>query len=220
MNATGPFTQNLWKIIQPVYEQIISCSYVQRLTDGTLPYNWFAHYLSQDVLYIIDDSRALAVTAARSANPDETYFFIHLAKDGLDIERAMHNDFLKFFNIPETTEKSPAFDAYARFLLYNAFNSPYPVAVASLLPCFWIYYKAGEHIFRNSTGNNPYQKWIDTYSDNEYKEYTHRLIQITENLGKMVDHNISIQMMNTFVQGVKFELSLFEEAAEQNVNQL
>ncbi len=215
MEAAGPFTQNLWTIIQPVYQQIINCRYIKRLADGTLPPDWFAHYLSQDILYIIEDSRALAVTAARATDPDETYFFLHLAKDGLDIERALQNDFLKHFNVPEAKEKSPAFDAYARFLLDNAFNSPYPVAAASLLPCFWVYYKAGEYVFRNSTRNNPFQKWIDTYSGSEYQEYTRRFIQITENLGQKAEPNISEQMINAFVQSAKFELRLFEEAAKQ-----
>ncbi len=76
MEAAGPFTQNLWGTIQPVYEQIINCLYVKQLMDGTLPHKWFAHYISQDVLYIIDDARALAVTAARAENPDEMYFFL------------------------------------------------------------------------------------------------------------------------------------------------
>jgi thiaminase/transcriptional activator TenA len=215
MEAVGSFTQNMWATAKPVYEQIVSCNFVKRLADGTLPGHCFAHYLSQDILYIIDDSRALAATAARAANTEEIYFFLQLAKDGLDIERALHNDFLQHFNIPETTEKSPAFDAYACFLLDNAFKSPYPVAAASLLPCFWIYYKTGEYIFNNSTVNNPYQKWIDTYSGSEYKEYTQRFIQITENLGKKASPDISRRMIKIFLEGAKYELKIFEEAAKQ-----
>ena len=69
MEGVGLFTRKLWMTTQPVYKQIINCVYVKFLADGTLPHKWFAYYLSQDVLYIIDDSRALAVTAARAPNP-------------------------------------------------------------------------------------------------------------------------------------------------------
>ncbi|MBN1408487.1 MAG: TenA family protein, partial [Calditrichaceae bacterium] len=168
MEADGPFTRKLWMTVQPIYEQIINCIYVKRLADGTLPRNWLAHYLSQDALYLIDDSRALAVTAARAQNPEEMYFFLKLAKDGLDIERALQKEFIQLFNIPKAIEKSPAFNAYANFLINNAFNSPYPVAVAALLPCFWIYYKTGQYVFNNTVDNNPYRKWIDTYSGDDY----------------------------------------------------
>lgn len=215
MEAVGPFTRKLWKTVQPVYEQIIHCMYIQSLVDGTLPHNWFAHYLSQDVLYIIDDSKALAVTAARATNPDEMYFFLQLAKDGLDIERALHDDFLELFTIPEAKEKSPAFDAYTAFILNHAFHAPYPVAVASLLPCFWVYYKTGEYVFNNTIDNNPYRKWINTYSGDEYIQYTKRFIHITENLGQKASAIIREQMENVFTEGTKHELQVLEEAAKQ-----
>ncbi|ODS39227.1 MAG: hypothetical protein A7315_11395 [Candidatus Altiarchaeales archaeon WOR_SM1_79] len=215
MEGVGPFTRKLWMTAQPVYEQIINCAYIKRLADGTLPHKWFAHYLSQDVLYIIDDSKALAVTAARAPNPDEMYFFLQLAKDGLDIERALHKEFIQLFNIPKAIEKSPAFNAYTDFLINNAFNSPYPVAVAALLPCFWIYYKTGEYVLNNTVNNNPYRKWIDTYSGDEYKQYTKRFIYITENLGQKASPIIREQMENAFIEGTKHELRVLEEASKQ-----
>jgi len=215
METAGPFTRKLWDTIHPVYEQIINCLFVRRLMDGTLPRNWFTHYLSQDVLYIIDDSRALAVTAGRAKNPDEMYFFLQMAKDGLDIERALHDDFIRQFNIPGTVKKSPAFNAYADFLLNNAFNSPYPVAVAALLPCFWVYYKTGEYVFKNTIDDNPYRKWIDTYSGDEYMQYTKKFIHITENLGQKEDPVIREQMVSAFTEGAKHELQVLEEASNQ-----
>ncbi|HUX55390.1 MAG TPA: TenA family protein [Bacteroidales bacterium] len=215
MKPAGPFTRKLLMTVQPVYEQIINCLFVRRLTDGTLLHKWFAHYLSQDVLYIIDYSRALAVTAARAKNPDEVYFFLQMAKDGLDIERALHDDFIRQFNISGTVKKSPAFNAYADFLLNNAFNSPYPVAVAALLPCFWVYYKTGEYVFKNTIDNNPYRKWIETYSGDEYMQYTKRFIHITENLGQKADPVIREQMVSAFTECAKHELRVFEESSKQ-----
>ena len=214
MESEGLFTQELWDNIKPVYHQIIGCSYIKRLVDGSLPHSWFAHYLSQDVLYIIDDSRALAITAARAENAEETYFFIQMAKDGLDIERTLQHDFIRDFNIPKATEKSPAFKAHADFLLDHAFNAPYPVAVAALLPCFWVYYKTGEYVFKNAVNDNPYRKWIDTYSGEEYKHFTLKFIRITENLGQKADPGIRIQMLEAFVQGTKHELNVLTEASQ------
>jgi len=215
MESAGQFTRQLWENIQPVYHKIIGCSYIKRLTDGTLPHEWFANYLSQDVLYIIDDSRALAVIAARAANPDEMYFFLQLAKDGLDIERALHDNYMRLFNIYEAKEKTPGFKAYADFLIDNAFNSSYPVAATSLLPCFWVYYKTGEHVFKNSVENNPYRKWIDTYSGGDYRLYTEKFIQIVENLGQKADSFTREQMAYSFAEGTKYELKVFEEAVKQ-----
>lgn len=214
MKPAGPFTRKLWMTVQPVYEQILNCSYVKKLADGTLPGNWFAHYVSQDVLYVIDDSRALAVTAARAPDRDEFYFLLKLAKEGLDIERALQDYFMKHYNIPEAEERSPAFEAYASFLLDHAFNSSYPVSIAALLPCFWIYHKIGEYILENNVADNPFQKWIDTYSGTEFREYILSFIEMTENLGQQAEPKNVEQMINAFTQATRYELMLFEEATQ------
>jgi thiaminase/transcriptional activator TenA len=185
MEAVGPFTCELWKAVHPIYEQIINYRYVKLLAEGTLPRN------------------------------DEMYFFLQLAKDGLDIERALNNDFFNLYSIPKTKEKSPAFNAYTDFLLNHAFHSPYPVAVAALLPCFWIYMNTGEYILKHTVANNPYQKWIDTYSGEEYRQYTNRFIHIMENIGQKAESAIKEQILSIFIEGAKHELYVFEEATKQ-----
>jgi thiaminase/transcriptional activator TenA len=100
-------------------------------------------------------------------------------------------------------------------LIANAFNSPYPVAAAALLPCFWVYYKTGEHVFKTSIDNNPYRKWIDTYSGDEYKQFTRKFIRITENLGQKAHPVVRDQMQSAFARGARHELNIFEEAPEQ-----
>ncbi len=213
IQAAGPFTHRLWMTVQPVYDQILNCSYVKRLADGTLPHSWFVHYISQDALYLTDDSRALSAAAARAPDPEEMYFLLQLAKDGLDIERALQDDFIKHFAIQEPHERSPAFKAYATFLLDHAFHSPFPVAIAALLPCFWVYYNIGETILNNTVIDNAYQKWIETYSGAAYKEYTHRFIQMTEKHGQNARSGISKQMIKAFAEGTKHELRVLKEAA-------
>ncbi|MEA1887657.1 MAG: TenA family protein [Bacteroidota bacterium] len=215
MKPAGPFTRKLWMTVHPLYEQIINCKYVIRLADGTLPREWFSHYVSQDVLYVIDDARALAVTAARAQDPDEFYFLLKLAKDGLDIERTLQQYFIDLYKIPEAKVKSPAFAAYTSFLLDHAFNSSYPVSVSALLPCFWIYYQIGEHILDKTVADNPYQKWIDTYSGSEFRDYILLLIHLTEKLGQQASTETREQMINAFKESTKYELLLFEEASEQ-----
>jgi thiaminase/transcriptional activator TenA len=43
------------------------------------------------------------------------------------------------------------------------------VTMASVLPCFWIYKKVGDHIYQQQNKqNNPYQTWIDTYAGEEF----------------------------------------------------
>ena len=57
---------------------------------------------------------------------------------------------------------------YTSYLVATAWSAPYPVAVAALLPCFWIYAEVGRDIHARSVAGNPYQAWIATYADEEF----------------------------------------------------
>jgi len=140
---------------------------------------------------------------------------IEPSKGIAEIERALHDDFLQHYTICQAAEKSPAFSAYTDFLIDHVFNSPYPVAAASLLPCFWVYYKTGEYILKNTVNNNPYRKCIDTYSRDEYWKYTRRFIHIEENLEQKVAPFIREQMADAFTKDARHELRVLEEAAKQ-----
>jgi len=209
MKAAGPFTRMLWDNILPVYEEITGCPFVTRLAEGTLPLPWFAEYISQDALYLVDDSRALAITAAKAERKDELYFFLQLAKDGLDIERSLQEEFFSLYNIKEAERKLPVTEAYTSFLLHHAYNSTYAVAVAALLPCFWVYNETGNQIIQNSVAGNPYQKWIDTYSGELYEDYTRSFIDITERLGQTASPEVRSLMQKAFTEGTKYELAFF-----------
>ena len=50
----------------------------------------------------------------------------------------------------------------------TASSAPYEVAVAALLPCFWIYWEVGKHLLTIARPHNPYQAWIDTYADEAF----------------------------------------------------
>lgn len=214
MDAAGPFTYKLWFSIQPVFQKIINSPFVKLLTKGTLPLKCFKHYVAQDILYIVDDARALAITAAKAETTDDMYFLLQLAKDGLEIERALHTDMVRQFNIDVAKQKSPAFKAYTDFLLNHAMHSPYPVALASLLPCFWVYHKVGEQMRSSTVPDNPYQKWLNTYSDDIYVQYVERLIQMIEKEGVKANSTIQEQMIRAFDEGTLHELRVFEEAVE------
>lgn len=212
MEAQGPFTKVLWDKVQLLYTQILQHPFIAGLADGSLSSNSFSHYLSQDVLYLKDDNCALEVLSERARDNEQQQFFKRLAVDGLEIEHVLHNEFLHHFQIVPATRKSPVIEAYTRFLLLHSEQSDYEVAVAALLPCFWVYNSVGHNILEKAVADNPYQKWIDTYKGDEYEEYTLDFIRITEKLAISTTSEKQEKMVQAFVEATQFELSFFEEA--------
>ena len=211
MNAAGTCTQQFWEAAEPVYRQIICHPFVIGLCDGTLPHAVFARYLAQDVLYIHDDNLALETLSTRAPREQEAAFFRELARDGLEIERALHDEFLQHFQVPAATQKTDTCAAYTAFLQQHAAHEPYEVAVAALLPCFWFYGSVGEYIVQHAAPDNEYQAWIDTYSGGDYAQYTTRFIAIAEQCARQATPEVRMAMEISFVTGCKHELAFFSQ---------
>nr|WP_319493090.1 TenA family protein [uncultured Desulfobacter sp.] len=220
MKAAGEHTQKMWDAVAYIYADAISHPFVVQLAKGILDKNHFAHFLSQDILYLKDDNLALDLLAQKAPNASEKQFFQMLAKDGLDIERALHNEFLKHFEIKEAKEKSPVIEKYSSFLLNHSKKSVFAIAAAALLPCFWVYNSVGNHILTIAEAGNTYQMWIDTYHSDAYAQYTQRFINIVERLASKAkaDEALYQEMLKAFTQSTQYELDFFEEAMNCNCN--
>lgn len=211
---TGSFTSDLWQRIDHIFKKILDCNFVKRLSDGTLARESFAHYLSQDILYLRQDNEALNILAGRSLNEEYGDFFSRLAKDGIEIEKMMHDEYLDYFQIEEAIEQSLAFRIYGNFILKHAGFSPYPVAAAALLPCFWVYAETGMEIVNNSVKNNKYQKFIDTYSGDKFEDYVKKYISIAEELGQEASPELQKTMKDAFIKATEFELAVLIESGD------
>ncbi len=212
VEAQGSFTNELWSDIESIFYDIINGGFVSRLAGASLPAEWFSRYLSQDILYLRQDNEALELLSARAPNETEKVFFRQLHEDGIAVEQAMQGEYMPLFGVSEAKEQSPVFMEYGSFLLDSARNSPYPVALAALLPCFWLYGEVGQYVVKHQAGNNPYQKFIDTYSGEEYDIVTIHFIQLLEQYGQKEPESVKMAMREAFLKSSRFEYMVFEEA--------
>ena len=59
-----------------IMDKIHNHPFNKELSAGSLPKEKFIYYLAQDALYLLDFSKALALTAARLSNNDQAQQFI------------------------------------------------------------------------------------------------------------------------------------------------
>lgn len=210
------FLKILWDAAGPVYQQIIKHPWNNELAEGTLEKQRFQFYISQDTLYINSYAQALALLAARSEDPGLAYEFIGFAKEGLDIEREIHDHYMNHFNIKPASSPSLMTEAYANFLLTTINMRTMAEGIAALLPCFWIYGEVGAATYKRAKSPNPYQKWIDTYAGAEFDENTGRLKQITADYAGKVSADTRERMKYYFVRSSKYEWLFWDHAYHMN----
>src|SRR5207237_7556075 len=138
------------------------------LAQGTLAPERFRFYIEQDAIYLKEYARVLALAAAKAPDAATIEFFAQSAAQAILVERALHARYLAEFGVDpaavEAAEPAPDCRAYTSFLLAAAHQAPWPVLVAALLPCFWIYWDVAQAITTRAAPDNRYQAWIETYA--------------------------------------------------------
>ena len=178
------FTRSFWQDIQPILDAIRTHPFINELAGGSLERERFVFYMQQDALYLQDFSRALAIAGARLPEVSEMQAFLEFASGAVTVESSLHETYFERFGVTlEGVEKAPACFAYTQFLLARAAHSPVAEAISALLPCFWIYREVGNEIHTNARAGlaeNPYARWIETYSGEAFSRSVDRAIATCE----------------------------------------
>lgn len=197
--------------------KIYTLPFNQELANGTLPLEKFTFYLAQDALYLADYSKALALTAGRLPQNHQTELFIQFAMDAMKAERDLHLNILKKYAVAEPlkSEQSPFCFMYSNYLLKMAHSAPVEEAVASLLPCFWVYQQVGQWALAQKTVNNPYQDWIDLYASPEFNTSVDLAINTLNELAETASAQTTENMLMAFQRATQLEYCFWQGAYAQ-----
>ncbi|MDF2934553.1 MAG: tenA [Chryseobacterium sp.] len=130
-----------WNQCEDRYQSILKMPFVVELANGTLPKEKFQFYMAQDSLYLEHFGRALALIAARANDISQTLKYLKYAETAIVVENILHESYFKDFGLTEKGEIQPACHHYIHFLKSTAALDSVEIAMASVLPCFWIYKK-------------------------------------------------------------------------------
>lgn len=205
--------------VSHIIPQIYRHPFNQELFAGTLPKTTFNFYLHQDAFYLAKFYQAITMTSHKLVSQEHKQKFKKFSKETFEFERSLHAGYIggcsssKFFQMkPGIITLTSAASNYSQHLLDNARDSPVEVAVASLVPCFWIYNMLGKNMQLRSDANkpNPYRDWIASYSDPAFTESTESIIRILEDLANAAPSPaMHEKMIKVFVKSAEFELDFW-----------
>jgi thiaminase/transcriptional activator TenA len=211
------FSDSLWKHITPIYQHIIAHPFNRELAEGLLDEEKFLFYMQQDAYYLIEFSRALALIAGRAISSKIIFPFLHFALGTLTSERQLHAQFLVHNDQNDPIEPSTACIGYTQYLIATAATAPIEEAIAAVLPCFWIYREVGRHIAERSTENNPYIKWIDTYSSQNFSDGVNQAIALLDEVASSCSTTTLARMKKAFEYSALFEWHFWNDAYHKTV---
>lgn len=212
------WSEKTWKQTEDRYQSILTMPFVAELANGTLPVEKFKFYMAQDSLYLENFGKALALIAARAHDITDTLNYLKYAETAIVVENALHESYFKDFGLIEKGTMQPACHHYVHFLKSTAALDSVEIAMAAVLPCFWIYKKVGDHIYNNlRSENNPYQRWIDTYGGDEFAEAVQQAIDICNKVAAETTSAVREKMTEVFITSSRMEYHFWESSYDINM---
>lgn len=210
------WSEKAWKAIQPAYDQILVLPFIRELMNGTLDKDKFLFYIQQDALYLSDYGKVLAGIASKLDHSKDREAFLLFATDSISVEGALHESFLRELSRNESVEPSPSCLLYTSYLQRVLYTAPIEVALAAVLPCFWIYKEVGDSILEHQTKKeNPYQSWIDTYGGESFEKSVLAAIAICDQQAAKCTEEQQGKMTEAFMLCTKMEWLFWDSAYRQ-----
>ncbi len=78
---------------------------------------------------------------------------------------------------------APTTLAYTSYLLATAYRGAFADGLAAVLPCYWIYAEVGAELVKRGSPDPRYQRWIDTYADDEYQTIVAEVLALADLVG-------------------------------------
>ncbi|RVW06712.1 TenA family transcriptional regulator [Rhodococcus spongiicola] len=218
------FTDLLWERTADLRALIDDMEFLRRLGDGTLPLDVFRHYIEQDSLYLAEYTKALALLATKSPDPQTAAFWATSAATAAVVETQLHGELLAGGSLPESTqapEHSPACLGYVSYLTATASTEPYPVGAAAVLPCFWIYAVVGRrlaataHEVLAADPSHPYAQWVTTYDDPAFQESVESARRLVDAAADAATAEQREAMIRAFVIATRYEFMFWDTSLNQ-----
>jgi thiaminase/transcriptional activator TenA len=210
------FSEEAWAHTAALRATIHRLPFNTELAAGSLAPERFRFYILQDAIYLGEYARVLAIAAAKAPDAATVQVFAGDAVQAIAVEQALHGRYLAEFGVtPEAAaaaEPAPDCLAYTSFLLATAHQQPWPVLVAALLPCFWIYWDVASAIVRGAARDNRYQAGIDTYADPRFGDAVKTVIDIAD---RAASPEVRNAMLAAFARSAQYEYSFWDGAYQQ-----
>jgi thiaminase/transcriptional activator TenA len=211
--------QRMCDVTQPLLQKIHTHPFNIELATGCLPWDKFIFYLVQDSLYLSQFARALALTFGRLSSHLHQQQFIQFTLGAIQSEQELHAKYLNNHHLNPhdlyKREPSPTCFMYTNYLLNTVALAPIEESVASLLPCFVIYYEVGKKMLVHQHDAHPYHDWIALYAGDAFEYSVLSVIEIINELGDLASIALQEKMIAAFIRSTQLEWLFWQSAYNQ-----
>ena len=175
--------------------------FVNLLSSDTLKEKFFLNYLIQDYLFLIQFSKAWSLAVLKSDTLEEMKIAANTVNDLINFEMELHIKLCGSYNISKNDLESANEEneniAYTRYVLELGYSGDFLDLLSALAPCVLGYGEIGMNGKNLKIKTLMYQKWIDTYSSDEYQD-------VCKNVANLIDQAFLLRLGSDYVNTYKW----------------
>lgn len=190
--------------------------FITELQSGELAPEIFRYYLLQDRYYLEHFSKLYDLIAAKAEQIEVRTLMAANARHLAEGEALIREAFFTVLGIDQEeidrTPIAPTADHYVAHLYRQLAQGPVSVAVASLLPCPWLYHEIGLRLKPQGSPNPLYQQFIDTYAGEDSKENIAYECRVLDQLYEIASPEEQAAMLAAFYRSSQLEYKFWDMA--------
>lgn len=206
----------MWSEVKEVFNAVITHPFIKELSEGSLDEEIFKYYVIQDALYLDEYSRVLATLAGKAPREEWVKVFAEDSVAILEFEKSLHKEYFSLWGITsEDLRKiplTPTNMGYVNHLWRTVLLNEFPIGVATVTPCYWIYLEVGRYLENVGSLHKLYSKWISLYSSKEYVKYVERILEILDDALTQASTDIWFRALRAFKLSSIYEYMFWDSA--------
>jgi thiaminase/transcriptional activator TenA len=194
----------------------VSHPMVAEIGAGSLPHETFRYYFGQNVLYLEDYARAIALIIGRAPDLAAVTVLSRFLGQIVDTELPANYAFLARLGGPADpgpgAGMTPATYAYTRHLLDTAGRHDLPAGLAAVLPCQWSYGELATRLVRSLPADPVYADWIGMFAGDGYDELVQASTGLLDQHADVADEALMTSLAAVFDRSTHYELAFWDMA--------
>jgi thiaminase/transcriptional activator TenA len=217
MPNSGGASEHLRDASEPAWSELADHRFVRELAAGELAPDRFRFYVEQNLLYLPQYARVMALGAAKSRDERELELFSGALRQVIEVElpenRALRERVVELGASDRggALEPAPANLAYTGWLLSVAFTGGPIEILAAVLPCTWSYGAIARRLATTAAEHPVYRPWISFFAGDQYSAVVDRMRAEVDELARGARLET---LQGIFRTGVRLERGFWDMAYE------
>jgi thiaminase/transcriptional activator TenA len=199
------------------WERATSHPMVRAIADGSLPYETFRGYFEQNILYLQDYARAIALIVSRAPDRDAITTLSRFQGQIVDNEIPANLRFLERLGgdvgAPgDEGSMHPDAYAYTRHLLATCAQGDCAAGLTAVLPCQWSYGELARPLMAAPPEDPIYADWIAMFGNDEYDGLVEETTALLDRIADVDDAAQMAALTTIFERSTQYEVAFWDMA--------